>query len=63
MHLNREKYNIFVFEGKRPEITIFNNMKKYFLNEKVNTMKEKVAVLSAFPMFLVDYYGTKRFKQ
>ncbi|MFK5977087.1 MAG: hypothetical protein QM493_11340 [Sulfurovum sp.] len=29
--------------------------------EKYIDIEEKVAVLSAFPLFLVDYYGTKRF--
>lgn len=31
--------------------------------EKYIDTEEKVAVVSAFPLFLVDYYGTKRFKQ
>jgi hypothetical protein len=49
--LNNKKYNIFVFEGKRPEINIFNNMKKYFFNETLNTMKEIVYCNNIYELF------------
>jgi len=31
--------------------------------EKYIDIENKVAVLSAFPLFLLDYYGTNKFKQ
>jgi len=30
-------YVLFVFEGKKTEVQIFSNLKKYFLNESTNT--------------------------
>lgn len=39
------------------QLEIFNSQKTKYIN-----VENKVAVLSAFPMFLLDYYGIKRFK-
>ena len=36
MHLNKQTYNLFIFEGKNTEPQIFDSLKKYFLNEKEN---------------------------
>lgn len=36
MPLNKQTYNLFIFEGKQTEPQIFHNLRKYFLNEKVN---------------------------
>ena len=49
--MNKKKYSIFVFEGKRPEINIFNNMKKYFITEDTNTMKETVYCNNIYHLF------------
>jgi len=36
VHLNKQTYNLFVFEGEKTEPQIFNSLRKYFLNEKEN---------------------------
>ena len=36
MHLNKQTYNLFVFEGEKTEPQIFNSLRKYFFNEKKN---------------------------
>lgn len=36
MHLNKQTYNLFIFEGEKPELQIFYNLRRYFLNEKEN---------------------------
>ena len=42
MHLNKQTYNLFIFEGEKTEPQIFNSLKKYFLNEKDN---EQISIL------------------
>jgi len=36
VHLNKQTYNLFVFEGAKTEPQIFSNLRKYFFNEKEN---------------------------
>jgi len=36
VHLNKQTYNLFVFEGEKTEPQIFNSLRKYFFNEKKN---------------------------
>jgi len=36
VHLNKQTYNLFVFEGEKTEPQIFNSLRKYFFNEKEN---------------------------
>ncbi len=49
--------NDFKFPEKIIEqITIFENQKEKYIN-----IDNKVAVLSAFPIFLLDYYGVQKF--
>jgi len=36
VHLNKQTYNLFVFEGKKTEPQIFDSLRKYFFNEKEN---------------------------
>jgi hypothetical protein len=51
--------NRFEFPNKIIEqIKIFENQKEKYIN-----INNKVAVLSAFPMFLLDYYGVKLLKK
>jgi hypothetical protein len=51
--------NRFEFPNKIIEqIKIFENQKEKYIN-----VNNKVAVLSAFPLFLLDYYGIARFEE
>lgn len=36
MRLNKQTYNLFIFEGEKTEPQIFNSLKKHFFNEKEN---------------------------
>lgn len=50
--------NNFAFPTKIIEqLEIFNNQKSKYID-----IENKVAVLSAFPIFLLDYYGVNKFK-